>query len=317
MIENYFASIDNTMLTGTDLLTAKVSPLAIDLFCSSLDNYIDYNKPDPIARRQLESWKMNWSEGNRHENNIAADAIGDKKDDCVESVEWSPENYIIGTLEICGDYVAVTLEMECIWADGDAAKNDDMKEDGRLSYTCRLKSCRFVEKKDKEEKAQRKIRKKMISRMRQDSYIAKLLGLGEENKLSTKLCLARASIYVNATKFELEERVDVSEIAAETLRRALWPSTASSLDVVEVILALPSLPCRSTDRVTTTTRLANRAKLRLLEDAMLDECEKEGEDQLIEDLNISKPIEYFKGDQKEQARNNSPPTTRKNKKPKR
>ena len=58
---------------------------------------------------------------------------------------------------------------------------------------------------------------------------------------------------------------------------------------MEVILALPSLPCQSTARVSTTTRLANRAKLRLLEDAMLDECEKEGDDEIIEDLTISKP----------------------------
>jgi hypothetical protein len=181
-----------------------------------------------------------------------------------------------------------------------------------------LKSGECIEKKDKEEKTERKIRKKMISRLLQDSYVAKLLGLEEENKSSTKLCLAQASIYVNASKFEMEERVDVSEIAAETLRRALWSSTTSSLDILDVILALPSLPCRSTDSVTTTTRLANRAKLRLLEDAMLDECEKEGDDQLIDDLTISKPTESSEGDNKEQASSSSgPPTKRKNKKPKR
>jgi len=299
----------------TALATTKVSSLATNLFYVSLKNYIEYNKPDPIARRQLESWKMNWSESDGCQNDIAANASDDGTESGKEPVEWVPINCIEGTLEICGDYVAVTLEMKCIWADGDAAKNDGVQEDGRLSYTCRLKSGQLIEKKDKEEKTQRKIRKKMISRLRQDSYIAKMLELGEENESSAKLCLAQASIYVNASNFELEERVDVSEIAAETLRRALWSSTSSVLDVVDVILALPSLPCRSTDRVTTTTRLANRAKLRLLEDAMLDECEKEGDDQLIEDLSISKPAGSSKGDQKEEA--NSPPTTRRNKKSKR
>ena len=150
----------------------------------------------------------------------------------------------------------------------------------------------------------------MISRLRQDSYIAKLLDL-EEN--STTVCLAQASIYVNAAKFELEERVDVSEIVAEALRRALWSSTITSLDMVEVILALPSLPCRSAATPTTktkTTRLANRAKLRLLEDAMMDECEKEGDDQLIQDLNISK-ASGPEDDQKET--NNDAPTRRKKK----
>jgi len=287
-------------------MSSTASPLTTDLFYASLKNYIDYNKPDPIARRQLESWKLNWS----------ANTSGDEKDTGVEPVKWSPKNSIAGTLEIRGDYVAVSLEMECIWADGDAAK-DGAVEDGRLSYTCRLKSGECIEKKDKEEKTERKIRKKMVFRLRQDSYIAKLLRLEGGKKSSTKLCLAQASIYVNASKFEMEERVDVSEIAAETLRRALWSSTTSSLDIVDVILALPSLPCRSTDSVTTTTRLANRAKLRLLEDAMLDECEREGDDQLIDDLTISKPTESSDGDNKEQASSSGPPTKRKNKKPKR
>jgi hypothetical protein len=71
------------------------------------------------------------------------------------------------------------------------------------------------------------------------------------------------------------------------------------LDLIELILALPSLPGtyhhhdhhhrnhqehQSIDD--TTTPLANRAKLRLLEDAMLDECEKEGEGELIQELTI-------------------------------
>ena len=290
-----------------DLATAKVSTLATALFYDSLKNYTDYNKPDPIARRQLESWKMNWSEK-------TADKSGDEKENGTGSVDWSPKHCIRGTLEIRGDFVAVTLEMQCVWADGDARKSDGIEEDGRLSYTCRLKSGQFIGKKDDEEKTERKIRKRMISRLRKDSYIAKLIG---PETPSAELWLAQASIYVNASKFELEERVDVSQIAAEILRRALWPSTTSSLDVVEVMFSLPSLPCRSNDRVTTTTRLANRAKLRLLEDAMLDECEKEGEDQLIEDLSISNPTEKSESNPKEQAIDNVHTTPPKKKKSKR
>eukprot|EP00536_Pseudo-nitzschia_multiseries_P018991 jgi/Psemu1/293730/fgenesh1_pg.3545_\ len=168
----------------------------------------------------------------------------------------------------------------------------------------------------------------MVARLRKDSYISKLvegLDAAKATKKGTNttkgskkknrphqssqqhdehddddddgLCLARASIYVNASTFEMEERVDVTETVAETLRRALWSSAPSSLDVVEVVLALPSLPCATTTTTTTTksstsgkktTRLANRARLRMLEDAMLDECEKEGDERILEDLNISK-----------------------------
>lgn len=303
------------MPSTTDTTTAKISSLTTDLFYDAMKNYIDYYKPDPIAQRQLESWKMNWSEGSDGQNVAAADGNSSSDDDNENNsgngVDWRPTNGIKGALEICGDYVAVTIKMSCSWTDGDG--DDSKTEDGRLSYTCRVASARLIEKMKDEEKNERKIRKKMVSRLRQDSYIAKLLAL-EEQKKSTTLCLAQANIYVNAAKFELEERVDVSETVAEALRRALWSSTKSSLDVVEVILALPSLPCRTTGTKTTTrtTRLANRAKLRLLEDAMLDECEKEGDDQLIEDLNISKSGPE---DCQKEEKNDAP--TRKKKKSKR
>mmetsp|Transcript_8777 Transcript_8777/g.21428 ORF Transcript_8777/g.21428 Transcript_8777/m.21428 type:complete len:307 (-) Transcript_8777:389-1309(-) len=280
------------------LATTEISSLTTEEFYASLRKYIDCNKPDPIARRQLERWKMNWSNGSVRENKVISDASTSSQKNMMELLAWSPEMYLGGTLEICGDYVAVTLESVCTWADGDSAKSD-IAEDGRLYYTCRLKSGRFIERQNEEAKTERKIRKKMISRLRQDSYITKLLEFKEDNH-SSKLCLAQASIYVNSNTFELEERVNVSEFTAEILRRALWPSTTSSLDVVEVILILPSLPCRSSGGVSTgTTRLANRAKLRLLEDAMLDECEKEGDDHLVEDLIISTEIESQQDGEKE------------------
>jgi len=271
----------------------ELHSLVSQQFYDSLNKYIDYNKPDPIARRQLECWELNWSDGDVCLNDIISCASWGEKKYGMQHLVCSPENYVGGTLEIRGDYVAVTLEISCIWADGDAAKNS-IVEDGKLNYICRLKSGQFVERKDDESKTETKIRKKMISRLRQDSYISNLLEFTEENKHSANFCLAEANIYVDAKNFKLEERVDLSESTAETLRRALWPSTTSSLDVSEVILALPSLPCRNTGGVTTgTTRLANRAKLRLLEDAMVDECEKEGDDRLIEDLIISKNIEPY------------------------
>lgn len=286
--------------------SSRISSLSTDLFYAAVRNYSDYNKPDPIAKRQLDKWKLVWSDD------------GQIIDDRTDFAECPTTNIIQGTLKICGDYVAVTIKTKCVWTDDkNTSSCNKNSEDGRLSYQVDVVSAQFIEfnnnSEQKESKAEKKIRTKMISRLRQDSYITKLVALPlqqskkeqntntetkdltKENSNEATLCLAEANIYVHTGKSELEERVDVSETVAEALRRALWSSTKSSLDIVEVILALPSLPCHNcannsattTGTTQSTTRLANRAKLRLLEDAMLDECEKEGEDQLIEDLSIS------------------------------
>ena len=300
--------------------TTTISSLTTDLFYDAVKNYIDYNKPDPIAKRQLENWKLDWKNTDRKK--IDASIVSGEN----SFIDCPATNVIQGTLEICGDYVAVTIQMKCVWTNG------KKKEDGRLSYQMDVVSAKFIERKndneEEEGKAERKIRKKMISRLSQDSYISKIIALSTEEKTSNNnvLCLAHASIYVNTDKFELEERVDVSDTVAETLRRALWSSTKSPLDIVDMILVLPSLPCHNsaaansssttTSSSTCTTRLANRAKLRLLEDAMLDECEKEGEDQLIDDLSISpnattSPDKYEEG--KEESTTSSNPKRKKKK----
>jgi hypothetical protein len=94
---------------------------------------------------------------------------------------------------------------------------------------------------------------------------------------------------VNTAEGELsprfEERVDVVDHVAESLRRAVFSQAESSLDVIEMLLALPILPMSVHDIA--PCPLADRAKLRLLEDAMFDACEREGEDEIIGDLQIS------------------------------
>ncbi|MGK3754038.1 MAG: hypothetical protein ACI8RD_006346 [Bacillariaceae sp.] len=302
--------------------TSSISSLTTDLFYDAVKNYIDYNKPDPIAKRQLEKWKLDWKNTDSQKIDVSIVSGANSFVDCPAT------NVIQGTLEIFGDYVAVTIKMECVWKDG------KKKEDGRLSYQVDVVSAKFIERKndddedeEEESKAERKIRKKMISRLSQDSYISKILALSSIKEKSNHdvLCLAQASIYVNTDKYELEERVDVSDTVAETLRRALWSSTKSPLDIVDVILALPSLPCHNsaansssttTSSSTSTTRLANRAKLRLLEDAMLDECEKEGEDQLIDDLSISPEATTSPDKCKEEKEESTKSTNHKRKKKK-
>ncbi|KAL3907650.1 MAG: hypothetical protein SGILL_008786 [Bacillariaceae sp.] len=271
-------------------------------FQRALATYVDDNKQlDPMVRRQLEGWTLEWNNIN-NDMERSDDTTGDDDDETSETVDRSifesssQQNLIRGTLTIEGDYVSVTLLMECSWTHqpGDSSENTKTKSDGILNFSCRIDSAKLLDKgssssNDDSDKADRKIRKKMMQRLRQDSYIAKILALKNEQEQpsSQDLCLAKARVHVHQAKNILEERVDASETVAEAIRRSVWSSADSSLDVIEVILALPSLPgTLHKDYITATTPLANRAKLRLLEDAMLDECEKEGEGELIQELSI-------------------------------
>jgi hypothetical protein len=260
-------------------------------FQKALAIYVDDNKPDPIVRRQLEAWKMEWK-NLEDGNDDTVEDNGDDESDFARTNVSSQRNVIRGTLNIQGEYVSVTLLMECSWRHPKEDTDHAKKSDGMLTFSCSVDSAKLLLDKhhtedDEDAKADRKIRKKMIQRLRQDSYIAKLLELGNEQSTNFYPYLAKAKIHVHQAKNVLEERVDVSETVAESVRRALWSLADSSLDVIEVILALPSLPGTShKDLIDTTTTLANRAKLRLLEDAMLDECEKEGEGELIRELTI-------------------------------
>jgi hypothetical protein len=311
-------------------MTTTPVTLTTEAFQSALANYIDETKPDPIVKRQLESWTLTW-ENEEAETPAAAaaaaaaveDLFGDNNDDNGDkdtSDLWRNLNHRLqGSLTIQGEYVSVKLQFGCAWKGFDdsnttaaaaaaaaaATTTTTTKEmtkkasnnNGILLYCCRVCSAKLVNPSDSVDKTERKIRQKMMQRLQQDSYISKLLALGSQKKSTDTPTfdptLAKARIHVNETKFVLEERVDVSETVAEALRRALWSSAESSLDMVEVLLALPALPGTnhqpknsSNSQSTTTTPLANRAKLRMLEDAMVDECEKEGEGELIQELSI-------------------------------
>jgi hypothetical protein len=152
----------------------------------------------------------------------------------------------------------------------------------------------------------------MLDRLRSDDYISKLLvhnnnDINKEQQdydsfpknSSNELC--QASICVQEQNHQLEERVHVNEVVAEAIRRAVFSTADAPLDVFDILCRFPLLPCQhqspdndrdagessqGTTTTTTTTLLANRAKLRLLEDAMYDACENEEEEQVIDQLQI-------------------------------
>lgn len=110
---------------------------------------------------------------------------------------------------------------------------------------------------------------KIKNRLAKDDYI---------RKINHKQLICQADI--DHTNDSMEERFFTDEEIAEAVRRAVW-STADRIDIIDLLgrLYLPS---------SSSGDLGNRARLRLLEDAMYDACEQEGEEELVEELQISK-----------------------------
>lgn len=250
---------------------ARITITTTDGFEKAIEQYIDDNRPDPISVKQLRGWSLKWQD-----EEIERDMLS-----------FDPSHALHGTLQIGGDYMIVSLKVCCAWSDAKVASS----KYGKLQFSCHA-SARFLGNDElqslsnddaKQEKIQNKIRSKMIQRLSKDAYIAKLLATNKDKENGALLAQAKIKVEEN----DLEERVDVSAEVTEAIKRAIWSSAETPLDIIELILHFPCLPTAAHKTLSATTELANRAKLRLLEDAMVDACEQEGEDQILEDLDIS------------------------------
>jgi hypothetical protein len=243
-------------------------------FQAALERYVDENKPDPLVLKQIQAWEMEWQD--KGEALMA-----------TEDLSFVPTDCLRGTLTWKGDYMTANVSTCCSWA----SDSKTQRQDFYFVLKASLGVTPDTDISKDETKRQDKIRDKMIQRLKEDTYIKKLLsGKAKEGASdnSEVLCEAKVSLQSNdnGEPEQLEERVDVTDLVAEGLRRALFSQAESSLDVIDVLLSLPLLP-GSAHSLPFKCVLADRAKLRLLEDAMFDACEREGEDELIEDLNIS------------------------------
>jgi len=251
--------------------------LKSNAFADALHCYIDEEKPDPLQKRQMEAWKLEWQP--------------QQKMNPVEGskLDFEPTNVVSGSLEWTGDHLVVTLKASCYWVGGNKEQSD-----GALFFQC-WASARFPDIDSDTPKKEAKIEQKMRERLQNDDYIAKLLRLGKNSKVldastvdqeeeeeeEPAMELCQASVKTGtATDAQLEERVYCNETAAEAIRRAVYSTAPNGpIDVFEFVCSLPLLPTQS-------TTLASRAKLRLLEDAMYDACENEGEEELVQDLKL-------------------------------
>ncbi|GKY91014.1 hypothetical protein MPSEU_000074200 [Mayamaea pseudoterrestris] len=246
----------------------------------AVNKYLEDNHGslDPIAKRQIKSWNFEWTSAGP----LTDEPIGTTlrpSDTFSGQLTWK-----IGNSE---HPIHLVLSSSCVWTETS------------LDWTCRVRA--EVAQPPTETK-QRKIFKRLLERLEKDDYISKLFvngkkkdkerdandDVGEDDSSPDGPILAEASI--RTPNSGLEERVFTDPDVAEGLRRSIWNTAQDPIDILEfVIQYLPLLPCVGSSleqRQPSMTKLANRAALRLLEDAMCDACEREGEEELVQDLHI-------------------------------
>ena len=232
-------------------------------FVAAVDRYMEEtgSELDSLQKRQMKQWRLEWSPR-------------------IEPIETLPANLspthsLIGCLQWSGEYVTVVLEMDCYWRfsdDGKAAAGSE----SFLQATCTARICELTLDPTTDKK-QAKIHSKVLKRLRKDDYISKLLL--EEGSNTTLPTLLHAAIEVQGDG-SFEERVDYTSDVAEAIRRAVYNTAAAPIDILDVVCRFPFLPGTEHQQLEHTTPLADRAILRLLEDATYDACEDEGDEEI-------------------------------------
>ena len=252
-------------------------------FKRALERYVDENKPDPLQLRQISSWVLEWTD----DDDDDCGRIPQKKNHDEFLSSFAPSHVLSGRLTIRGEYVQVTLQSSCWW------NNDGEKVTSSLFYQCTacaklLPTPQSDDGAKTTTSSKKKVHKQIIQRLSTDDYVAKLLLT--ENDMASVFEARILQFPPNG----LEERVHCAQDVAEGIRRAIFSKADSTLDVFDILMHMPSLPgtidddaSSSSSRTGGKTRLADRARLRLLEDAMCDACEQEGEDELLKELDLA------------------------------
>jgi hypothetical protein len=263
--------------------------LSTSLFESSLAHHILESKPDPLERRQMEGWTCQWNE----EKFISSTVVqSEGEEDGFLPFQWKEDDNcqrIMGILTIQSNSSHVTVFIRVLSEWTQPKTNDSSIL--RLELSVRASIIHNTddhEDCDKEKRKKTLRRKKMsesqsevphrprfsgiIQRIQQDDYIQKLL-----QEQFNPVCQAIVRTDID----QLEERVWMDQTILEAIRRAIYPHASSTISVVELLTCFPFL--------SEVPILGQRAKLRLLEDAMLDVCDQEGDDELLDELSLVGP----------------------------
>ena len=304
-------------------------PLSTSIFHQYYEQFLQEQKPDQLVLKQLQSLHIEWKDGDDD------DDVNDLPKDAKVQID-KHTNGTRGILTIIGEYTTVILKACCNWKVpvDNVSSMCEMHFElyAQASFTPKSLWKRHAQPPQenigkKEERLNDKIRSGVINRMKEDPYVRRIMK--EEMVL---LCDASIQFKLHVPPpppactvenkkdigtvhptgvsrlpssciDELEERVYVSEDALEGLRRGLFSQMESSIFAMELLLAMPYLPQRSHSKnlderneKKLEVMLSERVVMRVLEDVMVNECEKEGEDDLLSDLNISTKDESYEGE---------------------
>lgn len=274
--------------------------LSSSQFVDAIARHLDGSKPDPLVKGQINSLHVNWEQ---HASNVdggsgdSDDAAGDTSSDLTSSFR--------GTLALSSEFISVAIHVTCYWkkklpdsqqqrqsvknTDGDVvnSKEKTFQEEFYIKMNACARCCDHKELKSK------KLRAGMMSRLQSDYYIKRLFD-GDTGGATLCEALIQQNLQTDRTGRggvfnELEERVNVEEGTLQGIKNAIFSQCEDNLDVLELLLSMPYLPRNEKGIMPNQwqCKLAERAYLRLLEDAMFDACEKEGEDEMLDDLKLS------------------------------
>ena len=277
--------------------------LSSSQFVDAIARHLDGSKPDPL-KGQINSLHVNW-EQHASNGNVDGGSGGGSSDDAAGTSSDLTSSFR-GTLTLSSEYISVAIHVtSCYWkkklpdsqqresvknTDGDDAVNSEAKifqEEFYIKMNACARCCEHKELKSK------KLHGGMRSRLQSDYYIKRLFH-GDTEGATLCEALIQQNLQTDRTGRggvfnELEERVNVEERTLQGIKNAIFSQCEDNLDVLELLLNMPYLPRKEKEIMPNQwqCKLAERAYLRLLEDAMFDACEKEGEDELLDDLKLS------------------------------
>ena len=273
-------------------------------FQDAVGRYLDTSKPDPLVKKQIEQLKLSWEQLQVSTTDVV---------DNTPHHQWKLD----GTLTVSSEYISIAIHVKCSCNVKNVDKDTEQvvvnnkvnTQFDEFYFQLKVTGTLLPEVKEvdgepklssKERRAKSTLHAGIIKRLQSDKFIRNLLSN------EGVLCEALIQQSANCTN-QLEERVNVNEDVLSGIKNAIFSHVEDNLDVFDLLLSMPYLP-RSSGRdgpldsavpsdLTTqglesgTSKvhdmLGDRAYLRLLEDAMFDACEKEGEDEILDDLNIS------------------------------
>jgi hypothetical protein len=284
-------------------------------FRQAVERYIDEDKPDTLRQRQIESWRFAW----RDDDVDAADPATTDTSASTDALLFVPDHCISGTLTWTGEYVTIQFHCSSYWKEeeqqpppGEGKKNgkknepqEQQKDDGggRFVAKCHVAQATL---RDDLSKEQLKVQQKLSKRWKKDAAVSALFATGAVTDGPPIVVeLFDVSIVVAPQSSDNEQRSYWNENCCAALRTILYTTAESSLEVFELIVRyLPTVimshhPPTTTSgssssqaTTTTITKLADRAILRLLEDATYDACAAEDSDtaeESLEELHLDHP----------------------------